>query len=459
MSSVNKIDQLEEINDDTVVHESEKLEDSEDSESDDSYDSNEAKLKMLKNLKYDYASYEIKYIYETYLKNSDEINLNPSYQREFAWCNDKQDLFIDSVINNYIIPPIILIKLNHKKGFRYECMDGQHRLTVLKHFIEGTPINQKSPHYIKFTKKEDGKEDGKENGKEDRKEDGKEDRKKDGKLVDIYYKKPEIDDPNTKLLKNYRVMNEDELNSFNDKKLIVIKITNFDKKMDDVFNKIKNEMFLRLQKGERVTNTDVLRNHDNTFINVLREQNILKFNTYHTSESYKRLYDIIDIKPKKINMQLNVLIYFVIRCILIIHKKSLNIGSLNDNVLRDEILKNKDVRFEMSKDDINSCIDKMKKFITRIYKMKEQNEFSKLNEYFLLVLLKIYLDEKDDINTCLEHIEDFNVYNTDEYYDKLIIKNVNNKKVKFIIGKYFEKPLEEIKEKIKTYDTESNDNE
>jgi hypothetical protein len=449
MSSINKKlnkefkdddEPIEETNDDIAVHESEN------SESEDSYDSNEAKLKMLKNLKYDYASYEIKYIYETYLKNSDEINLNPSYQREFAWSNDKQDLFIDSVINNYIIPPIILIKLNHKKGFRYECMDGQHRLTVLKHFIEGTPINNKSPHHIKFTKKEDGK------------------------IIDIYYKKPENDDKscsdnsqekkntnsydtNTKSLKNYRIMNEDELNAFNDKKLIVIKITNFDKKMDDVFNKIKNEMFLRLQKGERVTNTDVLRNHDNTFINVLREQNILKFNTYLSSESYKRLYDIIDIKPKKINMQLNVLIYFVIRCILIIHKKSLNVGSLNDNVLRDEILKNKDVRFEMSTDDINSCIDKMKKFVTRIYKMKEQNEFSKLNEYFLLVLLKIYLDEKDDLNTCLEHIHDFSEYNSDEYYNKLIVKNVNNKKVKFIVGKYFEKPLEEIKEKIKTYDT------
>jgi hypothetical protein len=94
------------------------------------------KIKMLKNLKYDFASYEIKYIYETYLKHEGEINLSPSYQREFAWSNDKQDLFIDSVMNNYIIPPIILIKLTDKKGFRYECMDGQHRLTVLKHYID-----------------------------------------------------------------------------------------------------------------------------------------------------------------------------------------------------------------------------------------------------------------------------------------------------------------------------------
>jgi len=82
--------------DDTLVHESEK---EEESETEENYDSNDAKMKMLKNLKYDYASYEIKYIYETYLKNSDEINLNTSYQREFAWNNDKQDLFIERACN------------------------------------------------------------------------------------------------------------------------------------------------------------------------------------------------------------------------------------------------------------------------------------------------------------------------------------------------------------------------
>ena len=46
-------------------------------------DSDDAKLNMLKNLKYDFESYEIKYIYETYLKNQ-EVNLSPSYQREIG---------------------------------------------------------------------------------------------------------------------------------------------------------------------------------------------------------------------------------------------------------------------------------------------------------------------------------------------------------------------------------------
>jgi hypothetical protein len=137
---------------DKQVSEDEMTEESQEEilEKDDIVD-DENKISMLKNLKYDFESYEIKYIYETYLKNQ-EVNLSPSYQREFSWSNDKQDLFIDSIINNYIIPPIILIKLNTKKGFKYECMDGQHRLTVLKHFIEGKPVNPTIPHYIKYTK-------------------------------------------------------------------------------------------------------------------------------------------------------------------------------------------------------------------------------------------------------------------------------------------------------------------
>ena len=416
------------------------------------FDSEEAKIKMLKNLKYDFASYEIKYIYETYLKNSDEIDLNPSYQREFSWSNDKQDLFIDSVVNNYIIPPIILIKLNTKNNklksdnkiqdknkFKYECMDGQHRLTVLKHFIEGKPINVKAPHYIKFIKKENDT------------------------ITDIYYQKNEILDKITKL---HRYMNDDELNAFNDKKLIVIKISNFDKNMDDVFDKIKNEMFLRLQKGERVSGTDVLRNHDSGFINILRQHNLLKLKTFQTNDTYKKLNEIMDNKAKKNNQQLNNLIYFIIRSILIINENRLDVGLLNENTLRDELLnkKSKNVkRFDILETNIMSALDKIKKLITRIYKMKEQKEeLPKINEYLLLVLLKIYIEEKDNLNVCLENFDNIAKFNDENYYDKLFTKNINNKKIKIIQGKYLEKPADEIKDIIKSIlnnDENTNENE
>jgi len=405
----------------------------ESSDSEIELDDNEAKIKMLKNLKYDFSSYEIKYIYETYLKNKDELDLNPSYQREFTWSNDKQDLFIDSIINNYIIPPIILIKLNNKKGYRYECMDGQHRLTVLKHFIEGKPINKDSPHYIRYIAKDNDND----------------------KDKDVYYSQTEQVD---KLTKNHRYMTENELCAFNDKKLIVIKISNFDKNMDDVFDKIKNEMFLRLQKGERVSSTDIIRNHDNPVINTLREYNLLKYKTYETHDTFKKINNILDVKTKKNATKLTNYIYFILRSLIILKENKLDVGTISDNILRDELL-NKKVsdKFNFEKDKCIECIDKFKKFIIRIYKMKEQNNLPKFNEFFLLCLLKIYIDEKDNLNNTLENYEKIKEINTDNYFKKLFNKNINGKTVKFINSKYLEKPFEFIKQNINGDSDESDE--
>ena len=388
------------------------------SESEVELDADEAKLKMLKNLKYDFASYEIKYIYETYLKNELELDLSPSYQREFTWSNEKQDLFIDSVVNNYIIPPIILIKLNGKKGCRYECMDGQHRLTVLKHYIEGTPINKDSPHYIRYIKKENDKN------------------------INVYYK--ENDKETSK--ENNRVMNADELSAFNDKKLIVIKISNFDKNMDDVFDKIKNEMFLRLQKGERVNCTDMIRNHDNPLINTLRNYNLLKHKTYETNETYKRLPEILQCNTKKVPLKLKSYIYFLIRSMIIIKEDKLDVGNISDGIINDDFLKKNSNRFNFDGEKCEEYVDKFKKFISRVYKMRVQEELPKFNEYFLLILLKIYLKEKDKLNEALEIYDKIKEYNSDEYYKKLFNKNINGKTIKFVSGKYLEKPYEKIME-------------
>ncbi len=383
-------------------------------------DSNDAKLKMLKNLKYDFASYEIKYIYETYLKNETELELSPSYQREFTWSNEKQDLFIDSVVNNYIIPPIILIKLNNKKGCRYECMDGQHRLTVLKHYIEGKPINKDSPHYIRYLKKEEDK------------------------ITNVFYKELDNESENENLKKNSRGMNTDELSAFNDKKLIVIKISNFDKNMDDVFDKIKNEMFLRLQKGERVNSMDMIRNHDNPLINVLREMNLLKYKTYETNEKYKILPCILNCNTKKIPLKLKSYIYFLIRCMIIIKENKFDVGNITDNIINDSFLKKNSDKFNFEETLCNDYVDRFKKFISRVYKMRIQEELPKFNEYFLLILLKIYLDEKDKLNESLELYDKIKEYNSDEYYKKLFNKNINGKVIKFVNGKYLEKPYEKI---------------
>ena len=118
-------------------------------------------------------------------------------------------------------------------------MDGQHRLTVLKHFIEGKPINPDDQYYIRFNMIDDDK-----------------------KLAVFYEKKKRLEK-----IKNKRYMTDKEKNVFNDKKIIIIKITNYDPKLGDLFGSIKNEMFLRLLKGEKASSTDIIRNCDHPLIN------------------------------------------------------------------------------------------------------------------------------------------------------------------------------------------------
>jgi hypothetical protein len=303
-------------------------------------------------------------------------------------------------------------------------------LTVLKHYIEGIPINKHSPHNIRYLRKEDDKP------------------------IDVYYSQTDILNNSPK---NHRYMTDDELSAFNDKKLIVIKISNFDKKMDDVFDKIKNEMFLRLQKGERVSSTDMIRNNDNLIINTLREYNLLKYKTYETHETFKKIGNIIDVKAKRPAMRLTNYIYFILRCLIILKENKLDVGIIGDNTLRDELLNKKDSdKFDFEKDKCIEYMDKFKKFVTRVYKMKEQNELPKMNEFFLICLLKVYLEEKDNLNTALENYEDIKEVNTDAYFKKLFNKTINGKQIKLIQGKYLEKPFEFIKEKLITEETDDN---
>jgi hypothetical protein len=424
-------------------HKKEKKHDSDDEDdvNTDDEDMEKVKIKMLKNLKYDFASYEIKYIYETYLKHEGEINLSPSYQREFAWSNDKQDLFIDSVMNNYIIPPIILIKLTDKKGFRYECMDGQHRLTVLKHFIEGRPINPDDPHYIKYNKIEDGK-----------------------KLNIFYEKKKRFDD-----IKDKRFLTDSERNIFNDKKIIIIKISNYDSKLTNLFSSIKNEMFLRLQKGERVGGTDVIRNCEHPLILELKKRGLISFRTYdeevdETEEEveveadeehedsedkdsneeneevenkdeekqevipnhFNKLKYIMELKTKKVSQRLTGYLFFILKGVLVAKLSSLDIGTLTEPKIRDDILNSKTLRYTLKAgQNWNIYIDMVNIFINDINKCLKD----KVSQYLLLLLFYNYVNEK-------------------EVYAKIIAdKNLDRVKNKFN-NEYF-KTLFSFKEGIK----------
>jgi len=65
------------------------------------------------------------------------IDLSPEYQREVVWTKDRQSGLIDSLMENYYIPPVIF---NVKSSSReiLVCVDGKQRLSSIKAFIEGS---------------------------------------------------------------------------------------------------------------------------------------------------------------------------------------------------------------------------------------------------------------------------------------------------------------------------------
>lgn len=68
------------------------------------------------------------------------INLDPTYQREGGvWSKEKQQLFIDSIVNGYDAPKIYMHKVDADvDGFEYAVVDGKQRISTLLAFLDGT---------------------------------------------------------------------------------------------------------------------------------------------------------------------------------------------------------------------------------------------------------------------------------------------------------------------------------
>lgn len=68
-----------------------------------------------------------------------KYNYEPSYQRLSLWSDEKKSFLIDSILNNFPIPPIFLHqKIDDETGkTHYDVIDGKQRLQSIIAFIEG----------------------------------------------------------------------------------------------------------------------------------------------------------------------------------------------------------------------------------------------------------------------------------------------------------------------------------
>ncbi|RDX50683.1 hypothetical protein OH76DRAFT_1482098 [Lentinus brumalis] len=90
--------------------------------------------------------------------HSQDVDLQPDYQRAVVWPESKQIGLIDSIFRNFYVPPVIfVVHFSDDGGERRVCVDGKQRLTSIYRFIGGE-IPYKDPFTgEKFVFKDTGK--------------------------------------------------------------------------------------------------------------------------------------------------------------------------------------------------------------------------------------------------------------------------------------------------------------
>lgn len=208
------------------------------------------------------AQHALRSFYDQYLKKN-RINIQPEYQREFVWNGEKQNLFIDSIMRKYIIPQFILIKT--KDDYAFECIDGQHRFTVIKHFITGEKLNG---NYVRWRYKDEN-----------------------NKTINVFYE--ENENTKSKNSRNKRYFTDEEKEKFDSFELSLCKITS---KLE--FKDICT-IFNRLQNGERTTNLDRLRNNDHPLSEFLRKAKVGRSEEFKKTRIGKSMWKIFNINGFK----------------------------------------------------------------------------------------------------------------------------------------------------------------
>ncbi|WP_167458610.1 DUF262 domain-containing protein [Mesorhizobium kowhaii] len=66
-----------------------------------------------------------------------QLELNPTYQRDFVWSNSDSQMLIESILRGIPLPSIILAKVSNSQ--RYQIVDGKQRLTAILRFMGSHP--------------------------------------------------------------------------------------------------------------------------------------------------------------------------------------------------------------------------------------------------------------------------------------------------------------------------------
>lgn len=76
-----------------------------------------------------------------------ELDLNPTYQRDYVWSNSESQLLIESILRGIPLPSIILARMSDSSS--YQIVDGKQRVTTILRFIGKHPEGLKKSESLK----------------------------------------------------------------------------------------------------------------------------------------------------------------------------------------------------------------------------------------------------------------------------------------------------------------------
>lgn len=71
-----------------------------------------------------------------------QLDLNPTYQRDFVWSNADSQMLIESILRGIPLPSIILARVSSSQ--RFQIVDGKQRLTAILRFMGAHPEGQEN---------------------------------------------------------------------------------------------------------------------------------------------------------------------------------------------------------------------------------------------------------------------------------------------------------------------------
>ncbi len=284
-------------------------------------------------------------LYTTYLKDN-RINLKPAYQRNFCWSSSQQELLIDSLINGYPIPSILIAETG---TYKWECIDGQHRLYTIQQFIENKfaykDVNTGTYYYYEA---------------EDRRPIGFEKRKQ----------------------RKYSHLTDEMKDDFDHRQICIIIIAK-ETKLSDYHKRV---LFQRLQNGTRISAVHRIKNIDSPITNHLSSMHYMNLPVW---KQFTELYQPHTKVNKRINENTDQIDSYCFMCLLriILSYKldtttSCTVGYLNNTT---NIRKSLHYKNCLKENEVEVCLTEFGEFIAILHATK-----TKYCEPYLLILFNIY---------------------------------------------------------------------